>query len=776
MHNNNEALSYFHPLIGRWFREKIGKPTDIQGKAWPEIAEGRHLLITAPTGSGKTLTAFLWALNQLITGKWPAGNTGVLYVSPLKALNNDIQRNLLNPLEELRETFSAASVNFPEIRVLTRSGDTPASDRRRMTLHPPEILITTPESLNLILSSPMSRSILAHLKTAILDEIHAVINTKRGVYLITAVDRLVRLSGEFQRIALSATVRPPEAAAEFVGGFTMEGEKESADYRPRKVGIITSSAQKSYELRIRAPENSAAAATQDSFWDPFVLEIKRTISRNRSTLIFVNSRRLCEFLALKINEGEREPIAYAHHGSLALEIRSEVEKKLKAGELRAIVATHSLELGIDIGSLDEVILVQAPSSVSSAIQRIGRAGHRVGEVSRGTFFPTHPKDFVESAVLAHQVKGQDLEELKPVRGPLDLLAQIVVSMTGVETWDLDDLFAHLKTSFPYRHLSRRQFDLVLNMLAGRYAETRIRDLKPRVSIDRLDRTVKAQRGALQDLYLSGGVIPDRGYFNLRHQETNARIGDLDEEFVWEASVGDTFTFGAQSWQIQRITHNDVFVLPGSPGAAAAPFWKGEGNDRDFHFSERIGTFLERANEALADPDFLAYLREEHFMEEGAAQRLIEFLKRQKEETGADLPHRRHLLVEFISSAPGGFPGNQIVLHTLWGGRINRPLAMALQAAWEERFGHSLEAYTSNDCVVLHLPHDVEGAEVLFLVKSGAVERLLRKRLEGTGFFGARFRECAGRALLLPRARFRERMPLWMSRLRSQKLLDAVMRY
>jgi len=339
----------------RWFVEQVGQPTDVQQQAWPKIAAGEHLLITAPTGSGKTLTAFLWALDQLITGKWTTGHTSVLYISPLRALNYDIQRNLLGPLAELEGIFKQAGQAFPDIRVLTRSGDTPQSDRRQMLRHPPEILITTPESLNLLLSSHGGRSILTNIATVILDEIHAVVSTKRGVYLMTAVDRLVRLSGEFQRIALSATIRPLEKVAEFVGGYRMAGKLGDHRYIPRPISIVRSSAKKQYDLCVRFPPDAVDPEARESVWEPLVEELKKIIARNRSTLIFTNSRRLCEMLTLMINQDQEEPVAYAHHGSLSLEIRAEVERKLKAGELRAIVATHSLELGIDIGALDEVV-------------------------------------------------------------------------------------------------------------------------------------------------------------------------------------------------------------------------------------------------------------------------------------------------------------------------------------------------------------------------------------------------------------------------------------
>ena len=770
------AWSRFHPLIAEWFQKRVGRPTEVQEAAWPRIAAGEHVLITAPTGSGKTLTAFLWALHQFVSGVWSPGRTRVLYVSPLRALNNDIQRNLLGPLAELRAVFAQAGRAFPDLRVETRSGDTPPADRRRLVRHPPAILITTPESLNLMLSSPAGRSVLADLETVILDEVHAVVAGKRGVHLITAVDRLVLLSGEFQRIALSATIRPLEPVAAFVGGYQLAGPPHSPSYEPRPVTVLEGAAGKTYDLAVRFPEEAAEARSEEAFWRPLVAALKEIIGRNRSTLLFVNSRRMCEKLTLKINHEEERPLAYAHHGSLSRELREDVEQKLKNGWLRAIVATNSLELGIDIGTLDEVVLVQSPPSLSAAVQRVGRAGHQVGQVSRGSFYPTDDHDFLEAAVLAAAIPAHDIEAVRPVKGPLDVLAQVIVSMVGAETWNVDRLFAVLRSSFPFHALGRAQFDLVLNMLAGRYADSRIRELRPRLAWDRIEGTVSARKGALLALYMSGGTIPDRGYFHLRHAATGALIGELDEEFVWEARIGQVFTLGTQHWRIERITHNDVLAGEAPPKVLAAPFWKGEEQRRDFYFSQRIAAFLEEADARLDDPQYARKLEQEHAMDAAAAERLIAFLKSQKEATGCGLPHGRHLVAEFVSSGPGGAPGHQVVLHTLWGGRVNHPFALALDAAWEDRHGQRLEVFAGNDCVVLVLPHEARGEELLSLVRPANVEALLRQRLEGSGFFGARFRECAQRALLLGRRRMKERMPLWMSRLRSQKLFDAVRGY
>jgi len=764
----------FHPLIRHWFQSQVGAPTDVQAMAWPRIAAGEHVLLTAPTGTGKTLAAFLWALNQFVAGEYPTGHCRVLYVSPLRALNNDIRRNLLTPLHELKQVFGEHGESFPEVRVLTRSGDTPPSERRRMLRTPPEILITTPESLNLLLSSHGGCGMLTGVQVVILDEIHSVVGGKRGTHLITAVERLTRLAGEFQRIALSATVRPMELVAEFVGGFERTADGR---YRPRSVAMVRATGQKAYQVEVRYP----AAAEALPVWDAIAEECRAVIARHRSTLIFTNARRLAETLTWRINTPEEDGagsplLAYAHHGALAREIRLDVERRLKSGRLRAIVATSSLEMGIDIGSLDEVILVQSPPGIASAIQRVGRAGHQVGEVSRATVLPTHGQDILAAAVLVRNILQQNIEAVRPIRGPLDVLAQILVAMTAVEPWTIDELYAEVRRSWAFHDLSREQFELVLNMLEGRYAETRLRELNPKLSVDRIENTVRARPGALQDVYFSGGTIPDRGLYHLRHLETNALIGELDEEYVWEADVGSALTFGTQNWRIERITHNDVFVLPAGAMSANAPFYRGEALNRDWHFSEKIGAFLETANERLEDPAFEEELRRDYCLDQSAARALLDYLKLQKASCDRDLPHRHHVLIEHVQTGPEGVPGTQVVIHTGWGGQVNRPFALALSAAWEERYGARVEIYAGDDAVYLLMAEEVNGAEVLSLVSSARLEELLTKRLEGSGFFGARFRECAGRALLLTRRKMRERMPLWVSRLRSKQLLESVANY
>lgn len=780
------ALELFDPLVARWFQERYPSATDIQSRAWQAISRNRHVLMSAPTGSGKTMAAFLWSLNQLICGQWSPGRTRVLYVSPLKALNNDIRRNLLEPMAALKDLFENTGRPFPPIQVSTRSGDTTSAERRRMLRQPPEILITTPESLNLLLSSAGGRSILTGIKTVILDEVHSIIDSRRGTFLMTAVERLVLLSGEFQRIALSATIHPMELAAAFVGGYQLKGDPSAPQYSPRRVHTVSSPMSKSYDLSVIMPEAPESGGDPKKFWKTYADRFRERIRNNRSTLIFTNNRALCEKLTYLINfstgrgmeDNQSGLSAYSHHGSLSREIRTEVEQHLKAGRLKAIVATSSLELGIDIGALDEVILVQSPPSVSAAIQRIGRAGHGVGECSRGVFFPSHGMDIVNCAVLAQAVREESIENARPPAAPLDVLAQVLLSMVGFETWRPADLYNQIRTATAYRQLSRRRFDLVLNMLEGRFDQSRLRELSPRMTHDRVAGLVKAKKGALLTLYASGGVIPDRGYYGLRHSDTGARIGELDEEFVWEARVGQVFTLGTQNWRIHKITTSDVLVVPAPKAKPAPPFWKAEHMDRSFHLSERIGGFLEHAETCLGGPkkpssEFQHELCTHYGLDDHAAERLISFLLSQRRQTGCALPHRHHIVVETTVMGAGKAPGRQVVVHNFWGGRANRPLAVAMEAAWEERYGSRAEIFATNDGIALLLPHEIPADELLGLVRAGTIESLLGRRLAQTGFFGARFRECAGRALLLPRRTINQRMPLWLSRLKAQKLLAAV---
>ena len=766
----------FHPGVAAWFASRFEAPTDVQAQSWPRIAAGEHLVITAPTGSGKTLTAFLWALNAFAVGASLPGATRVLYVSPLKALNNDIRRNLTEPLGQLRHVFEQRGEPFPNVRDATRSGDTPQGERQRLLRRPPEVLITTPESLLLLLTTTRGRQALATVETVIVDEVHSIVDSRRGASLATSLERLVEIAGEFQRIALSATVRPIKVVARFVGGSDANG-------RPREVGTVCAPTDKKIELSVRFPEAARQAAENGKkIWDPLSDVFRDVIDANRSTLIFANSRRLTEKITLKLNDDSVSPIAYAYHGSLSREVRTEVERRFKEGELKAIVATNSLEMGIDIGDLDAVVLVQSPPSLAASLQRIGRAGHNVGDTSRGLLFPTHARDFLEAAAIATAVQAREIEPLDAISNPLDVLAQVLVSMTASETRTVEGAYRTIQRAGPYATLDRNHFDLVVEMLAGRYAGTRVRGLQPRIAFDRIRDTLKARKSAVFALYNAGGTIPDRGYFKLRHAESGAVIGELDEEFVWEASIGQTFTLGTQNWRVERITHNDVLVRSAEPSATAPPFWRAENIDRSFYFSQRVGDFLEFANGLLVAGEGEAlerFLRDDLAFEAIAAEELREYLARQREASGCDLPHRHHLLVEHIRTGPGGYTGpdrnQQVVLHTSWGGRVNRPIALAMAAAWRQQFDTEADIHADNHAIVAQVQQGVDPATLLGLVKTQNFETLLRESLEGSGFFGARFRECAGRALLLTRQRFNQRMPLWLTRMQAKKLLTTVRR-
>jgi len=816
--NTTSLPDCFHPVIRDWFAAKFGRPTDIQEKAWPLIASGEHVFALAPTGSGKTLTAFLWGLNQLLSGAWPAGTTRLLYISPLKALNNDIRKNLLGPLTELQQAFAAAGIMVPAIRSMVRSGDTPQSERRSMLRHPPEIFICTPESLAIMLTSNSGTHMLGSLAAVILDEIHAVAGSKRGTALMANVERLVGLSGEIQRIALSATVNPVQELARFVAGYTLPGTgsiatlasdpgpdsfveqldhsaapppsgettefKQAAvdrlqgleaattplaaldEYLPRPIRILQSGIRKQIELDIVTPGQP--------LWEKLTEHLYEQILRHHSTLVFVQSRRMAERLTRFINDRHNnpEPLVYSHHGSLSREIRLEVEERLKTGRLRGIVATGSLELGIDIGDLDLVLQVGVPDAVSSAMQRLGRAGHGVGQLSRGILYPLHEKEELEAAVLRQLIYEGNIEALNIPQAPLDVLAQLLLSVCARGSYKLEQLYNFVRCISPYYRLELRHFRLVLDLLCGNWADTRLRELSPRLFLDPHTGRYSAASGTELLLYMNGGTIPDRGYFALRTSEGSVTLGELDEEFVWERKVGDSFALGGRAWKIESIDHNHVQVAPAANAAGLTPFWKADRRSRDFSLCERIGLQLEAYAEAqqnLAD--------------------LPELLRRQAKATAVCWPHRHHLVFESCqlhgeneregknrqqpsadSKSDGLF---QYLLHTLWGQRVNQPLAFAFAAAWQHRYNKIPDVFANNDSIYLSVDQPFDGQGFFALLGDWPLEQLLRDSLEATAFFGSRFRENAGRAILLPRRGFGVRQPFWMTRLRSKRLWEAV---
>jgi ATP-dependent Lhr-like helicase len=755
----------FHPEVAGWFLDRFGKPSPVQELAWPIISEGKHCLLTAPTGSGKTLAAFLTALDSFITGRYETGGVRVLYLSPLKALNHDIRLNLLGPLEELKARFESRGIPFPRINVMTRSGDTPEEERRLMRKTPPEILITTPESLMIMLTSPSGRLMLSGIQCVIEDEVHAVLDSRRGVLLSACVERLTLLCGEFQRIGISATVNPPATAALFVGGCDASGS-------PRPVELIRAPGDKRYELQVLFPDDGAAA----SHWQGVVGEAVRQIEAGGQTLFFTNSRRISEKAARLVNEEKDTLLAWSHHGALSREIRHAVEQRMKKGELPAIMATDSLELGIDIGELARVILLQPPWTLASAIQRIGRAGHGLGQTSRGIFLPLFRKDLLTAAACVKGIREGFLEETSLPEAPLDVLAQLILSLCAGETWPLEQLYVFVKRIPSYRELPREHFDLVAEMLAGRYSDSRIPELKPRVAINRISGTITARDGVPFLLYTSGGVIPDRGYFVLKESGTGVKIGELDEEFVWERQIGETFSLGTRLWKITRIGTSEVEVTAAEGALNIIPFWRADEMDRGSALSDKTADFLDRAEILLcSDAGTLEReLADVYGFDERAACVMGEYLRLQRDTSGMPLPGRYRLVAEVVEGETAGQA--QVILHTFWGGKVNRPFALALSAAWEESYGYPLQHFVHNDAVLFLFPHEFDPEALKGLLRPDNVDRMLSLSLASSGYFGGRFREIASNSLLLPRGAFYKRTPLWVNRLRSKKILEAVRKY
>ncbi|QQO11190.1 DEAD/DEAH box helicase [Breznakiella homolactica] len=771
----------FHPLIEKWFRETYGSPTPVQAEAWPLIHEGKHVLALAPTGSGKTLTAFLVALSRLISGEYPPGELSVLYVSPLKALNEDIKRNLLDPLTGLRSRFEKEGVPFPDITVQTRSGDTPQSERRRFLSHPPSILALTPESLNILLLSPKGRLVLSAVRYVILDEIHAVLGNKRGSFLSCQIDRLRLEAGEFQRVALSATVDPPEEAAAFAGGF-------------REVAIVAPPAEKKIDLTVEYPtaaieipvhgydrknERQRKTDRYGARYTVLVDIISERIRENKTTLVFTDSRRRAERIAFLLNERAETTVAFAHHGSLSREVRRSVEQRLADGELPCVVATGSLELGIDIGSVDEVILAGTPGSSAAALQRIGRAGHGVGMVSRGRIIPFHGMDLLCAAALSGAVESREIEKAKTIENPLDILAQTILALVSEKERNIDELYELLREFYSFKTLSRQSYDRVVQMLAGRYATTRLRDLKPRLFFDAQTGTIRTADGTLLLLYSSGGVIPNRGSYSMRISG-GTKIGELDEEFVWERRTGDTFSFGTRSWSIASIGPEAVEVVPLERPADFVPFWRAEAVYRSPVLVRRILAILDKSNENMFPGD---ELKKKGFTE-GAAGSLRDFIEAQKQaQQGRMLPGTYSIPIEIIDDPVNRGDSLSIIIHAFRGGAVHYPLAMALAEKLEEELQLRVETIPDDNSILIVLPRTFEESPEDYLREAlrGLGENdqgrdYFSRRLESSGVFGAAFREAAERSLLLPKAGFGKRTPLWVMRQRARRLFEVVSGY
>ena len=818
-----DPLDLFQSPVREWFRRSFAGPTRPQRLGWPAIARGESTLILAPTGSGKTLAAFLASLDRVMFAPPPerGARCRVVYVSPLKALAVDVERNLRAPLAGISNIAAAAGMTFHQPVISLRTGDTPSSDRARFLRDPGDILITTPESLFLMLTSN-ARDRLRSVETVIVDEIHALVSTKRGAHLALSLERLEMLVDKpVQRIGLSATQRPLDEVARFLGGARMRKHTRATNTRDtggptdledvvdnefampagvvgyRDVTIVDASEPKRLDIRVQVPiedmakvgatgggardstEIRSGPAAQGpatpSIWTAIHPPLLELIHAHRSTLIFVNSRRLAERLAGALNELAGQPLVRAHHGSLARPQRVEIEDLLKAGRLRGLVATSSLELGIDMGAIDLVVQIESPPSVASGLQRIGRAGHRIDEVSRGIIFPKFRGDLVSCAAVTRAMMRGNVEPSRYPRNPLDVLAQQIVAMVAVETWSVDDLFAAVRRAAPFAELSRRVFDGVLDMLSGRYPSDEFAELRPRVTWDRVNGLIAGRQGAKQIAIANAGTIPDRGLYGvflLGAERDRARVGELDEEMVFEARVGETFLLGASTWRIEQITHDRVIVspAPGQPGKM--PFWRGEAGGRPIELGMAIGKLVRDLRQQ--DPESArARLEREHGLDARAATNLLQYLDDQQRAVDV-VPDDRTLLVERTKDELGDW---RVLVISSLGSRVHAPWAMAVSARLHDELGIDAEIMWGDDGFVVRLPEtDVPPDPALMLPDPDEVEGLILRQLGSTALFAARFREAAGRALLLPRRRPGTRAPLWQQRKRAADLLSVAARY
>lgn len=803
------ALDAFRPATRAWFEASFSAPTEVQERGWARIQTGESALLVAPTGSGKTLAAFLAGLDSLAaTTEDQESGVRVLYVSPLKALVYDVERNLRAPLAGIRATATRLGTEFPEVRVDIRTGDTPAADRRRQQKNPGEILVTTPESLYLLLGS-QARETLRTVHTVILDEVHALAPSKRGAHLSLSLERLSELTDkEPQRIALSATVRPLEEIAAWVGGS-------------RPVEIVDASSKPSLDLKVHVPvedmsnppivpegatanagqhgrpgtsadsspdgppgrrggsilgqmydRDARPASPERGVWAAILPKLLEEIRRHRTTILFVNSRGLCERLAQRLNELAEEELVRAHHGSVSHEQRAEMEEALKAGRIPAIVATSSLELGIDMGTIDCVLLVESPGTAARGLQRVGRSGHGVGETSRGRIFPKFRGDLLECAVVSERMQRGELEAVRYPRNALDVLAQQIVAMCADTDRTVEDIQRIVTRAAPYRELGRATLEALLDMLSGRYPSEEFADLRPWLSWDRGRELLSARRGAALVARFNAGTIPDRGLFAVHTLEGGPRVGELDEEMVHEMRAGDHILLGASTWRVEEITRDRVLVVPtpGEPGRL--PFWHGDGPGRPIEIGRAIGAFL-RELSAVPKSQAEAWIQEKTPLDELAAKNLAAYVAEQEEHSGA-LPTDRQICLERFRDELGDW---RVCLLTPFGARIHAPWAAAIQRRLENREGFEAQVMYSEEGIVLRF---ADGEELPnldeLLISPEDAEELITDQLADTALFAGLFRENATRSLLLPRRGPNQRNPLWAQRLKSQQLLASVRKY
>jgi ATP-dependent helicase Lhr and Lhr-like helicase len=816
--NPESSLEAFHPVVRNWFQKTFGEPSPPQRLGWPSIASGKHTLIVAPTGSGKTLAAFLWCINRLVeedlkdpgspriekSGKKSrrspkneklSSGVRVLYVSPLKALNNDIHRNLELPLEGIHNEARSTGIQLSRLQSAVRTGDTPQSERLSIAKDPPDILITTPESLYLMLSSPRVRKIFCSVRYVIIDEIHSISGNKRGVHLSISLERLEKLAPQsFVRIGLSATQRPLEVIAQFLGGQ----QWNEGRLVPREVAIIDAGYKKQMDLQVACVVPDFSDLPNDSIWNLVFPRIIKEILQHRTTLIFVNNRRLAEHVAARLNElltgrehtfnlyavprlysqsqsenRSSDIVIQAYHGSMSRAAREKMETELKAGTLRALVATSALELGIDIGSIDLVIQIQSPKGIARGLQRVGRSGHLVSATSTGRIFITHRQDLVESAVVAKAMEEHAIEETHVPQDCLDVLAQQIVAMVGVEEWDAGELYNCIRQSYCYRSLSQKIFSHVLQMLAGRYTNEAFRQLRARISWDKARNKLSPLPGSAHLAITNAGTIPDRGYFAVYLEDLKTKIGEVDEEFIYESRTGDTFILGSNVWKMTDIDVNKVIVAPAPGEPARMPFWRGEGIGRTFELGERIGDFLRGISTHLADADTIEWLQRNFPLDSFSAQNILLYVSKQKAATGV-VPSHRDLVIEGFRDEIGD---PRIVVHSCYGKGVNGLLGLVLSRQLKDRLGIDIQMLYNDDGILFRCS-DVERLplDLFSTVDFERAHEIVIEELMMSPLFSAMFRQNAERALLLPKTLPGKRTPLFLQRLRAGDLLQIARKF
>ena len=776
----------FHPIIKRWFKQRFAVPSPPQQSGWPVIAAEKHTLILAPTGSGKTLAAFLWCIDQLFRqslksdfDQFSENQSGIhtLYISPLKALNNDIHRNLKAPLKEIRLLAESNNIEIPKIRVAVRTGDTPAHVRQSMLRHPPHILITTPESLYLLLSTERGRELFRELKFVIVDEIHALSNNKRGVHLSLSLERMMMLCRtEPIRIGLSATQRPLERIAAFLGGQTFDESKNI--YARRPVKTIDCGHRKDMDLKVVTPVKTFNELPESSVWPPVYQNLYELIRTHKTTLIFAGMRAQTEKIARALNQLHRQlagdpaaELALAHHGSISREARYDIEARLKAGKIPAVIATASLELGIDIGSIDLVVLLEAPQSVSGALQRVGRSGHLLSATSKGRIFVLFPADLDDAVAIVRCMAQADIEETRIPENALDVLAQQIVAEVAVKSWIYDDLFHLVRKSYCYRDLPRSGFKAVIEMLCGKFADIPLQALNPRLNWDRVNNRLIARRGSRLAAILNGGTIPDRGYYGVYLENASVKLGEVEEEFAFESRVGEVFFLGNSEWLIKQILQDRIIVNPVAAINPRAPFWKGGIRRRDYATSIKIGQFRQLLQDKIERGQAVDWLLEKCSADENTAHNLVDYFVRQRQR-GQIIATDKQVVAE-ITIDSGGEP--LLVLHAPFGARVNGAWAIAMAAALETHYQTQFQYSFDDDGILIRLPETTDPPPLakLYGMSAQEIEAYLFKALPRSAIFSVLFRHNAARALMLPRSHPGKRIPLWLQRLRASDLLQAV---